>query len=99
LLIETDCVLQAPEDLYALPLIQCNVQPNQWKGWFQANDLTPPRYYGLRFDRIFKPITAAMDGLGVVLESTLLAEHAIASGKWYARSSAPLVKFTKLDII
>ncbi|OIX90530.1 LysR substrate-binding domain-containing protein [Pantoea sp. Ae16] len=73
--------LKTPDDLYALPLIQCDVQLYQWKGWFQANDLTPPRHYGLRFDRSFMAIAAAVDGLGVVLESTLLAEREIASGK------------------
>ena len=43
--------------------------------------MTPPNNYGLRFDRSFLAIAAAVDGLGVVLESKLLAEREIASGK------------------
>ncbi|EGK61992.1 LysR substrate-binding domain-containing protein, partial [Enterobacter hormaechei] len=62
-------------------LIQCDVQLYQWKGWFEANKMTPPNNYGLRFDRSFLAIAAAVDGLGVVLESKLLAEREIASGK------------------
>ena len=73
--------LKKPEDLYALTLIQCDVQLYQWKGWFEANKMTPPNNYGLRFDRSFMAIAAAVDGLGVVLESKLLAEREIASGK------------------
>jgi DNA-binding transcriptional LysR family regulator len=82
--------LRKPEDLYALTLIQCDVQLYQWKGWFQANDMKPPRQYGLRFDRSFMAIAAAVDGLGVVLESKLLAEREIASG----RLVCPLVSST-----
>ena len=82
--------LKKPEDLYTLTLIQCDVQLYQWKGWFEANNLTPPHNYGLRFDRSFMAIAAAVDGLGVVLESKLLAEREIASG----RLVCPLVSST-----
>jgi DNA-binding transcriptional LysR family regulator len=82
--------LKKPEDLYALTLIQCDVQLYQWKGWFEANGMKPPRHYGLRFDRSFMAIAAAVDGLGVVLESKLIAEREIASG----RLVCPLVSST-----
>lgn len=82
--------LKVPTDLYDLTLIQCDVQLYQWKGWFQANDLTPPRHYRLRFDRSFMAIAAAVDGLGIVLESKLLAEREIASG----RLVCPLINST-----
>ncbi|WP_158781683.1 LysR substrate-binding domain-containing protein [Pantoea sp. BAV 3049] len=72
--------IRVPEDLYNQTLIQCDVQLYQWKGWFEANDLLPPRQYGLRFDRSFMAITAAVDGLGVVLESKLLAERELQRG-------------------
>ncbi|MDL4915540.1 MAG: LysR substrate-binding domain-containing protein [Enterobacterales bacterium endosymbiont of Blomia tropicalis] len=83
--------ISRPEHLYQQTLIQCDVQLFQWKGWFEANNLTPPRHYGLRFDRSFMAIAAAVDGLGVVLESKLLAEREIASG----RLVCPLVSSTK----
>lgn len=72
--------IQRPEDLYEHTLIQCDVQMFQWKGWFEANQLTPPNQYGLRFDRSSMAIAAAVGGLGVVLESTLLAERELNQG-------------------
>lgn len=83
--------IQSPEDLYKLPLIQCDIQLYQWSGWFEANGLTAPDSYALRFDRSFMAISAASDGIGVVLESKLLAEKEIASG----RLVAPLVDRTE----
>ncbi|MFJ3046773.1 LysR substrate-binding domain-containing protein [Herbaspirillum chlorophenolicum] len=74
-------MISTPQDLYRLPLIQCAVQRFQWKGWFEANDLVAPAHYGLRFDRSSMAIVAAVDGLGVVLESTLMAERELATGK------------------
>ncbi|MDK3025897.1 LysR substrate-binding domain-containing protein [Cupriavidus taiwanensis] len=72
--------IQTAEDLYQQTLIQCDLQMFQWKGWFEANRLLPPHHYGLRFDRSSMAISAAADGLGVVLESTLLAERELAKG-------------------
>ncbi|OZI38106.1 LysR family transcriptional regulator [Bordetella genomosp. 10] len=72
--------IRVPEDLYLQPLIQCEVQLFQWKGWFETNHLAPPTHYGLRFDRSSMAIAAATDGLGVVLESTLLAERELNRG-------------------
>ncbi|WP_312241040.1 LysR substrate-binding domain-containing protein [Pantoea sp.] len=83
--------IRQPEDLYHQTLIQCDVQLYQWKGWFEANHLTPPRHYGLRFDRSFMAIAAAVDGLGVVLESKLLAERELQSG----RLVCPLIATTQ----
>jgi len=72
--------IHKPEDLYKQTLIQCDVQLLQWKGWFEANQLTSPQHYGLHFDRSAMAIAAAVDGLGVVLESTLLADNELKKG-------------------
>jgi DNA-binding transcriptional LysR family regulator len=40
-----------------------------------------PASCGHRFDRSFLSLSAAADGLGVALESTLLAERELASGR------------------
>lgn len=72
--------IQSPNDLYTHTLIQCEVQMLQWKGWFEANNLMPPHHYALRFDRSSMAIAAAVNGMGVVLESTLLAEAELKSG-------------------
>lgn len=67
-------------DLYALPLIQSDGQSVQWRGWFGANGMATPTDFELAFDRSAMVIAAAVDGLGVALESTLLAERELASG-------------------
>ena len=53
----------------------------RWTDWFAANDLVASESRGPRFDRSFLSISAAMDGLGVALESTRLAERELASGR------------------
>lgn len=68
------------KDLYARTLIQSNGQSVQWKGWFAADDLLIPNQYGLAFDKSSMGISAALDDLGVVLESTFLAQRELASG-------------------
>jgi LysR family glycine cleavage system transcriptional activator len=73
--------IQTPQDLYKQRLIQCDVQMQQWKGWFEANHLMPPHHYALRFDRSNMAIAAAVNGMGVVLESTLLAESELKTGR------------------
>ena len=73
--------LRSPQDLYSHLLIQSDGQSVQWKGWFAANGMEPPQSYGLAFDRSSMGISAAAGGLGVVLESDLLAEQELASGR------------------
>jgi DNA-binding transcriptional LysR family regulator len=72
------------QDLYAMPLIQSTGQSVQWGGWFAANDLVAPHDFALAFDRSALAIAAAVDGLGVVLESSLLTERERAAGKLVA---------------
>jgi DNA-binding transcriptional LysR family regulator len=52
----------------------------RWPAWFAANGVIAPEPQGPRFDRSFLSLRAAMDGLGVALESTRLAERELASG-------------------
>lgn len=67
-------------DLYNCQLIQSEGQSVQWGGWFSANGLATPGDFTLAFDRSSMAIAAAVDGLGVALESTLLAQRELASG-------------------
>lgn len=76
--------IRSPQDLYAVPLIHSDGQSVQWKGWFKANDLPIPDTYGLAFDRTSMAISAAVDGLGVVMESTFLTEREMAAGRLVA---------------
>lgn len=73
--------LEGPRDLLARSLIQSDNKMLRWADWFAANDLPAPALRGPRFDRSFLALAAAADGLGVALESTLLAERELASGR------------------
>lgn len=77
---QLQAALHSAQDIYSLPLIQSTGQAIQWKGWFNANELTVPASFPLAFDRSSMSIAAAVNGLGVALESTLLAHKEIASG-------------------
>jgi len=68
------------QDLYTQPLLQSAGQSVRWGGWFSANGLATPGDFALAFDRSSMSIAAAVDGLGVALESTLLAERELAAG-------------------
>ena len=76
--------IREPSDLLGLPLIESEHKRVRWNAWFAANDLAPPSPHGSRFDRSFMAIAAAVDGLGVTLESTLIAERELARGQLVA---------------
>jgi LysR family transcriptional regulator, glycine cleavage system transcriptional activator len=56
----------------------------QWHQWFAANGLESPAIHGMRLDRSFLAIAMASSGLGVTLESTLLAEREIETERLIA---------------
>ncbi|MER2298478.1 MAG: LysR substrate-binding domain-containing protein [Pseudomonas sp.] len=72
--------IRHPKDLYDHLLIQNDGQAVQWKGWFAANDLPMPSKFALAVDRSSISISAAVDGLGVIIESDLLAARELAQG-------------------
>lgn len=76
--------ITTPHDLLALDLIESDNKRVRWNNWFDANGITPPGPRGSRFDRSFMAIAAAVDGLGVALESTRLAEREMARGQLVA---------------
>ena len=54
-----------------VPLIQSTVGVVQWPDWFAAHNIAyTPASYAYRFDRAFMALDAAVQGLGVTLEST-----------------------------
>ena len=84
--------IASPEDLLQYQLIQSDNKQVRWPSWFALNGTNlPSSLRGSRFDRSFLAIAAAADGLGIALESTLLAEREILSG----RLVAPLAGKTK----
>jgi LysR family transcriptional regulator, glycine cleavage system transcriptional activator len=77
--------IESPADLLRHPLIQSDNKQVRWPAWFALNGIAVPTMSrGSRFDRSFLAIAAAADGLGVALESTLLAERDIQRGRLVA---------------
>jgi LysR family transcriptional regulator, glycine cleavage system transcriptional activator len=73
--------VRSPADLLRLDLVQSDNKTVRWSHWFEANGLPVPPVQGIRFDRSFLAIAAAADGVGIALESTLLAERELAAGR------------------
>jgi DNA-binding transcriptional LysR family regulator len=73
--------LQGPRDVLAAPLIQSTVSVVQWTDWLAKQGLAEsPEGFALRFDRAQLSLDAAVQGLGIALESTTIAAQIIASG-------------------
>lgn len=64
-----------------LTLIDSSINQMTWNKWFELNKLTQNNRSRLAFDRAALSISAAVDGLGVVLESRRLAERELAKGE------------------
>jgi LysR family transcriptional regulator, glycine cleavage system transcriptional activator len=73
--------IRAPDDLFRQTLIESDNKKVRWPAWFTANGLAAPTPGGPRFDRSFMSISAAVDEIGIALESLLLAEREVASGR------------------
>ena len=74
--------LKRAEQLLAVPLIQSNVNVVQWSDWFAAfTDSHAPERFSVQFDRAQMSIDAAIQGLGVALESATLAGVHLADGR------------------
>ncbi len=74
-----------PEDLSRHSLIHSEVCLVNWRDWLQQHrKVKLDLRRGLRFDRSFMAISAAVDGLGVCLESLLLAQRELETGRLVA---------------
>lgn len=69
-------------ELMALPLIESSVSPIRWSDWFAANGLgrNPPTPT-TGFDRGALVVSAAVQGMGVALETERFIEDELASGQ------------------
>lgn len=70
----------AAAQIAKLPLIDSQLSRVTWPDWFAQNGLTLPAVARTSFDRAALAISAAVDGMGVALESVRLAEREIARG-------------------
>ncbi len=86
--------IKTPRDLLDCNLILSDNKQVRWHHWFDANGLSPVLNHDLRFDRSFLALGVAADGLGVALESTLLAGREMASGRLVAPLAGVSVDIT-----
>lgn len=74
--------IRRPRDLGRHMLIHSEVNLYRWRDWQRDHPgVTLNLDRGLRFDRSFLSIFAAIDGLGVCLESRLLVERQLDAGR------------------
>jgi DNA-binding transcriptional LysR family regulator len=74
--------LKRVEQLLDMPLIQSNVSVVQWSDWLKPwAELRAPDRFALRFDRAQMSLDAAVQGLGVALESATNAEGHLREGR------------------
>jgi LysR family glycine cleavage system transcriptional activator len=73
--------IRTPEDLIGQDLILSELTLVQWPHWFAANGVpVSPGSYSLAFDRTFMVLDAAIQGLGIALDSNRTAEAALRRG-------------------
>ena len=74
--------IRRPEDLAVHALIHSDRCLVRWRQWLELHPgLSLDLDRGLHFDRSFMSISAAVQGLGICLESTLLAHGELVSGR------------------
>ena len=71
----------APQELLAMVLIESQLNPVSWADWCKYNGLKMPRGERPSFDRGFLSVAAAVDGMGVALETQRFAEAELARGE------------------
>jgi len=78
-----------------LALIDSQLSPVGWAEWFELNGLSLPQRPRPSFDRAAMAIAAAVDGMGVALESTRLAAREIERGDLVVLGERSLQKIVR----
>lgn len=73
-------LLKVPADLSKVPLIDNYDRQLRWSQWFSLNALSTPLIWGPSFDRNYLAIQAAVNDVGVIIDSRRLAERELAAG-------------------
>lgn len=74
--------VHVPADLLKRPLIQSTVSLVQWPAWFASRKIIGmPDRFAFRFDRASMSLEAAVQGLGIALESDRIASQHIETGR------------------
>lgn len=81
-----------PQDLLDQRLIHSAKSQAQWNSWFPLVGITPrERWRRVMFDRSHMAIDAAVGGMGVALESTLMMGDELESGRLVCPVASPPV--------
>ena len=72
------------EELLGMVLIESQLNPVRWDDWCKRNGLKMPRGERPSFDRGSLAVAAAVDGMGVALETQRFAEAELARGELVA---------------
>ena len=76
-----DPSIPVEELMCRLTLIESSLNHHTWGQWFERNGLKNPSTRKMAFDRAALSISAAVDGMGAVLESTRFAERELSRGE------------------
>lgn len=79
-----------PREVAELTLIESHLNPVHGADWFRLNGARMPDRPRPSFDRGSMAVAAAVDGVGVALETTRFAEAELARGDLVALQSVPL---------
>ena len=80
-----DLAMQCVSDMLQAPLIHSSESLVQWHDWLHASGVeAKPNAFSLRFDRAQLSLDAAAQGLGIALESTIMAAPYLADGRLVA---------------
>ena len=83
------------QQMSRLPLIDSQLSRVTWRDWFDINGLELPPGPRASFDRAALAISAAVDSMGVVLESVRLAEREITRGDLMEVGRGAFVRFER----
>ncbi|MBU3561147.1 LysR family transcriptional regulator [Polynucleobacter sp. MWH-Hall10] len=76
-----DPTLSVEELMSKLTLIESSLNHHTWERWFEINQLKNPSSRKMSFDRAALSVSAAVDGIGAVLESVRFAERELSRGE------------------
>jgi DNA-binding transcriptional LysR family regulator len=76
-----DTGISVEELMSKLTLIESSLNHHTWESWFEINHLKNPSTRKMSFDRAALSVSAAVDGIGAVLESVRFAERELSRGE------------------
>ena len=76
-----DASIPVEELMSKLTLIESSLNHHTWEKWFEIHHLKNPSTRKMSFDRAALSVSAAVDGIGAVLESERFAERELSRGE------------------